>query len=367
MIINYITNLPKNMVSGGWSGMNFAIYSRLIQYFELNYVGPINPLQDWTGKILSKCVRLFGMRGSFHFFSNNRLNKISQALEASCNSIADLDFYLGATPWVRFRPRRPYFAYVDASFSAYVRFYQSFNEFSRRDLNRIKLLEKSWMNNATAVFFSSEWALQDAKSEYGLHGDNLAVAGVGGNIEIPEADTWAGEMNFLAVVTDFERKGGRISFEAFKMVQQFIPKARLVFVGVKPPGEILAHHAVEYKGFLRKDVPEQNAALVKLFAEAFVLLLPSSADTTPIIIAELGYFGCPTIAPRQFGIPEMVRNGQTGILIDSPPTADTLAGAMLQLYNIDNYREMRSEVRRFTMDKMNWDKVVERMALRIKL
>jgi len=363
--INYISNLSQSEMSGGWSGVNLALYSRLKRLFNTNYVGQVDPPYDLPRKIVSKALRKIGLPGSFHFFSSKRLSTISNILLNSVDPSADFDFYLGATPWVGYKPHRPYFVYLDASFITYLQLYHSVADFSQKDIKRIIALEKAWLSNASAVFFSSEWAIGDMQRNYGLLNDNLMVAGVGANIEIPEEDKWSGGINFLAMVTDFERKGGRISFEAFKIVRESVPHARLVFVGVRPPEDILNSDGVDYRGFLKKNDPVEKVLLLDTYSESFANLLPTKGDLTPISISELGYFGCPSIAPSLFGIPEMIQDGKTGYLIDSPPSVANLSEAMLKLYYSDDYRTIRENVREKSIENLNWDSVVAKITNRI--
>ncbi len=58
-----------------------------------------------------------------------------------------------------------------------------------------------------------------------------------------------------------------------------------------------------------------------------VFLLPSIKEGLPYAILEAGHAGLPVIASRVGGIPEVIRDGETGLLID-PRDAETLARAL---------------------------------------
>jgi len=66
-------------------------------------------------------------------------------------------------------------------------------------------------------------------------------------------------------------------------------------------------------------------------------------------LVEAAYFGCPSISSRISAIPEIVEDGKTGILLDAPPSIDSVATAMEQL--LDNDTEYRS-IRRAAREKM---------------
>ena len=87
--------------------MNVAAFSALSESEAVNYVGPINPPVIARQKAWSKLGRVIGMRGSFFFFSEERLNAIAHEVHSKCQAEARLDFFHGFTPWIATRPERP--------------------------------------------------------------------------------------------------------------------------------------------------------------------------------------------------------------------------------------------------------------------
>ncbi len=79
---------------------------------------------------------------------------------------------------------------------------------------------------------------------------------------------------------------------------------------------------VEYRGWLSGD--EKRKAI----AEADVFILPSHYEGVPVSILEAMSFGMPVIATRVGGIPDLVKTGINGILID-PSDEDALLKAIL--------------------------------------
>jgi glycosyltransferase involved in cell wall biosynthesis len=67
------------------------------------------------------------------------------------------------------------------------------------------------------------------------------------------------------------------------------------------------------------------------------------------VIIECGYFGCPTIAPRRFAIPELVLDRQTGVLVDSHFTSADFEREMLwMLEDKERYMELRRAARAYS-------------------
>ena len=368
--VNFITNLDLNEISGGGSSINAATYQILSQYFDVNYVGPINPSSDYSAKIFSKMLRVAGRPGNFHFFSNRRLQAISEEVSKKVDKNADFDFFHGPTSWILYHSPRPYYVYLDACFSTYLDVFHDKSNFIKRDVERICKIEAKWLKNATQVFFRSQWALEETAKAYSLPTENFQVTGRGVNMIAPEKDIYKKEnfeINFLFVAAnEFERKGGRICCEAFKKFRQSFPDSRLFLIGVEPPSDVLQEKGIEYCGFLKKSVPEELKKLRKLFSEAFALIHPTSFDTNPLVITETGYFGCPAIASKSFGIPELIKDGITGFLVDPPLKSDDFTERMLELCrDHTHYLAMRNAVRSYTTTEMTWDAVGNRMAQEI--
>lgn len=367
MRINFISNLDLNEISGGWSGINFAIHRELSSRFETKYAGPINPPSDYPAKVVSKLKRVNGRPGAFHFFSARRLDRIAKLVGQMIDPTAECDFFHGSTPWIHFESPRPYFLYVDTCFSTYVDVYHNRHEFLSDDLERIRVREANWLEGASRVFFGTNWALKQAATDYQLSEKNLSVVGAGGSIAAPKKDCYQGGLNFLFVSLDFESKGGRLCARAFADVHQKYPNTRLHIVGQAPPAEILKMPGVSYEGFLSKSVSAELQKLLDLYASSFALVHPTSADIQPLVICEAAYFGCPSIAANNFGIPELVIDDATGFLVEIPLTAQAVAERMLRLCeDRGRYLAMRKAARNHAITNLTWSSVGERIVSEMK-
>jgi glycosyltransferase involved in cell wall biosynthesis len=341
-VINFISNLPKGLRSGGFSAMNVAAFSALSESEAVNYVGPINPPVIARQKAWSKLRRVTGVRGSFFFFSEDRLNTIAHEVHSKCQAEARLDFFHGFTPWIATRPERPYVAWSDCTFHDYVDIYHRREQFRREDLERIEHAEATWLQEADRVLFTSNWAVERAVRQYSLDARRVASVGIFGEIELPARDAYAGSQEFAFVSTNFEAKGGPLVVEAFREVRKRYPEASLVIVGDRPPRQILSS-GVRSVGFLRKEVPEEYQRFREILAEARAVISATSSDICPLLFVEASYFGCPVISTRKFAIPEIVDDGQTGLLLDESPDSDSLARAMSRLLEMtDEYHRMRA-------------------------
>ena len=120
-----------------------------------------------------------------------------------------------------------------------------------------------------------------------------------------------------------------IAIEAVERLAQRFERVRLLIVGDGPERaqvERLARRAgrrVSLAGY-RADVPA-------LLDAVDVLVHPSRTDAFPSALLEAMAARVPAVATAVGGIPEIIEDGETGIMIPAPPGADMLASAVGRL------------------------------------
>ena len=342
-MINFISTLPKDLRSGGFSALGLAGFEAVSQLGDSHYVGPVNPRPVRSQKLASQIARCVGLQGSFYTFSRRRLESIAQEVHARCEPAAHLDVFHGFTSWVLFRSDRPYVALSDCTFRDYIDLYHRRTHFRPEDLERIESYEASWLRNARFALFTTDWAARRAVVDYNLDPDRVRSVGIFGEIDIPGQDAFAGGKEFAFVAYDFEAKGGRTVLEALRQVREYHADASLVVVGEHPSG--LAAEGVTFVGFLRKEVPDEYQRYQKMLGSVRALVHPTKSDIAPLVIIEAGYLGCPVITASTAGIPELVEHGRTGFLLDDATRANEVADAMRwMIENTDQYPHMRNAV-----------------------
>ncbi len=153
-------------------------------------------------------------------------------------------------------------------------------------------------------------------------------------------------------------KGHRYFLEAAREVLAAAPATRFLIVGDgvgfaevrRQVREMGLDGTVIMTGF-RRDIPEVMAALD-------LLVLPSTrSEATPQVVPQALAVGVPVVATRVGGIPEVVRDGETGLLV---PPADSRALARAILALLDDPARAAALARagqalvraRFTVDAM---------------
>jgi glycosyltransferase involved in cell wall biosynthesis len=120
---------------------------------------------------------------------------------------------------------------------------------------------------------------------------------------------------------------------AFDRVASTVPRARLVLVGQGKEGERLTRFAgglaaadrVAFLGVRAHD------ALPVCYQAADLFLFASETETQGLVLAEAAACGLPAVAVDASGCDEVVRDGETGLLAKSDPTAlaDSAIGLLL--------------------------------------
>ncbi|HVX84436.1 MAG TPA: glycosyltransferase family 4 protein [Phycisphaerae bacterium] len=137
-------------------------------------------------------------------------------------------------------------------------------------------------------------------------------------------------MELLCVARLAPVKGHAILLHALHELVQRGAEARLTLVGDGPlrgdlerlAGELRVSDRVKFMGSVGQDVIHQ------LYAAADVFVLPSFAEGVPVVLMEAMAAGCPVVATRIAGIPELIERGVTGMLV-TPGRPDLLADAIL--------------------------------------
>ena len=352
-MIRFISNLPSDLTSGGFSAMNAAAFAALNERWPTRFVGPIDPPALLWQKGLSKALRMGGLGGDFFAFSRSRLNRAAAAAAARDWPEARIDFFHGFTPWIAIKPSRPYVAWSDCTFRDYMEVFHERCEFRPADLRRIEATEAAWLRNAARVLFTSRWAADRATRDYGLDPARVRSVGIFGEVEPPVSDVYGGAPTFAYVSTNFALKGGPVVLEAFRRLRATHRQAKLVIAGAPPPGPI-EEPGVDYVGYLRKESPAENERFRAILGSSVAVVHPTRSDIAPLLIIEAACFGCPAIASRAFAIPELVEDGASGVLLERPDDPDAVASAMRWMLDYPGpYARMRAAAWRSARERFS--------------
>jgi glycosyltransferase involved in cell wall biosynthesis len=125
---------------------------------------------------------------------------------------------------------------------------------------------------------------------------------------------------------------GRLSpeknIEQLKQILCAVPGARLALVGGGPHRAILEKHfegtPTLFAGYL------EGQRLAAAFASSDVFVLPSRTETLGLVLLEAMAAGCPVVAARAGGIPDIVQDGVNGLLFNEEHEAIQAVQLLIQ-------------------------------------
>ncbi|MHC5742142.1 MAG: glycosyltransferase family 4 protein [Nostoc sp.] len=149
---------------------------------------------------------------------------------------------------------------------------------------------------------------------------------------------------------------GRLSaekeIERIKPILEAIPQARLALVGDGPHRQALQKHFAGTNTYFVGYLMGQE--LGSAFASADAFIFPSRTETLGLVLLEAMAAGCPVVAARSGGIPDIVTDGVNGYLFE--PTADVQGalGATIRLLEQKQQRDIIRQNARQEAESWGW-------------
>ncbi len=171
--------------------------------------------------------------------------------------------------------------------------------------------------NARHLVTWSAWAKASLVHDYELPESKITVIPPGVNSAAWAPDTprelRGGPVRILFVGGNLERKGGTHLLEAFSRIADLDVHLDLVTRdSPRPQPRVQVHQG------LQPNSPE----LMDLYHAADIFCLPTMGDCLPMVLSEAGAAGLPAISTNVAAIPEIVRDGESGLLV---PPGDSAA------------------------------------------
>jgi glycosyltransferase involved in cell wall biosynthesis len=143
---------------------------------------------------------------------------------------------------------------------------------------------------------------------------------------------------FVAVGRFVEKKGPQWTVLAFARVHQRHPDAQLRMIGNGPLFDVCRDlalglgigPAVTFLDSQPPDVIREEMRRARAFVQHSVVAPSGDTEGTPVAVLEAGASGLPVVATRHAGIPDVVIDGETGLLVDEHDV-EGMADAMVRL------------------------------------
>lgn len=237
---------------------------------------------------------------------------------------------------------------------------------SADELREVREREAAIYRQASLIFTMSEQVRQSFIADFGIPAERLVTVHCGPNTDSLARDTSRAAPppaapTVLFVGRDFQRKGGQTLLDAFRIVRQQLPAARLRMVGGRPPNATNAD-GVEYLGFLSRDTTAGREAMDQAYRSASVFCIPTRFEPFGTSFVEAMTYGIPCVGPDVWAVPEIIRHEETGLLVP-PEDAGQLASALLRVLTDPVRAQAMGEAARERVERhFSWEAVARKMS-----
>jgi glycosyltransferase involved in cell wall biosynthesis len=136
----------------------------------------------------------------------------------------------------------------------------------------------------------------------------------------------------LFVARNFEIKGGHAVLRILADVRRQVPSARLIVAGPDRPDPGIP-------GVVWLGPCGRTELYEKAYPEADLFVYPTTFDCAPLVVMEALAHGLPVVAPRAFGLPSLIGDGEGGLLFE--PGDITTASQQVQRLLADDVLRTR--------------------------
>lgn len=321
-----------------WSGIPFFMHQALFNHFEIEVIqGPefktIKNFGYYASRLFHKAL------GKKYIIDYGVVISILYGIYYSAKLIRKHDvkfiFSPAALPELAFiYTKIPIISAGDCSTLQMIDYYPALTNVLSLSIKEIALVERMALTKIKLQIFSSSWAADFTRNYYKVN--NIVTFPFGANlfpsfsIESIISKKKLNPINLVFISVDWYRKGGDIVLEvANSLIIQSVP-IHLTIVGCKPPHEINLNQITIIEHINKND--ERGRLLFEnILCKSHLLLLPTRADCTPIVIAEAFAYGLPVLANKTGGIASMITNDLNGYLFEINE-ADCYVSKILEIY-----------------------------------
>ncbi|KKZ11067.1 MAG: glycosyl transferase [Candidatus Synechococcus spongiarum SP3] len=214
-------------------------------------------------------------------------------------------------------------------------------------------------HNQAGLNLCTSTAMVQELSERGIHNIDLWQRGVDTDAFHPRLASAQRRRQLFGAHQDGDplllyvgRLSAEKQIESILPVLMALPRSRLALVGDGPHRQQLektfAGTTARFVGYLRGE------DLAGAYASADAFLFPSSTETLGLVLLEAMAAGCPVVAAKRGGIPDIVTDGENGCLYDPDQTDGLLMSTRRLLEHRERHQQMRVAARR-EAERWGWN------------
>ncbi|GBE90518.1 glycosyltransferase family 4 protein [Nostoc cycadae] len=266
--------------------------------------------------------------------------------------------------------KQPIVIWTDTTLSSLINFYRHMNNLCQENIRNIHLMEAEALNRCQLIIYTSDWAAKTAMTTYNIPANKIKVVPYGANLVCNRSfeDIYniiqsksISPCKLLFIGVDWIRKGGNVAFQITKELNNLGLKCELTIVGCKPNINEALPQFVKNIDFIDKSKKSGLEKINQLFTEAHFLILPTTADCTPHVVAEANSFGVPAISTNVGGLATLIHDDLNGKIF--PLDANILAycNYIIKLMaNYNDYKQLSISSFNEYQQRLNWHVAVQK-------
>lgn len=375
MKIAYITTYnPQDPASwsryqgGNYGAGHFIAKTLANQDLVLDYLGPLK--KRYSGLTRSKWLFYhYLLKKDYYSWAEpivcqNYASQVEQKLKNLDSQI--LLSPQSFTPTAYLKCEKPLVIWIDATLTELIDFFPYLSNLCEETRNNIYRLEKAVLEKCKLLILTSDWAVEKVIKNYGIERSKIQVIPRGANIELQPNKTIEDirglvkgrgikpfKLIFLGV--SWHRKGGDVALEVAKKLNKLGLETELTVIGCQPMLEEPLPNFVKSLGYIDKSQSNGLSRICQLISESHFLMLPTQADTNPLVLVEANAFGVPCLATNIAGIPTVIKDDINGKLFPINAPIDDYCDYIIQcLTNEQQYEQLALSSFNEYLYRLNW-------------
>ena len=219
--------------------------------------------------------------------------------------------------------------------------------------------ERRIYTDARTIFVRSRHVADTLEDGYGCAPEKVEVVGMGPNGSVPDEERTGSpeRRRLLFVGIDWERKGGPMLLDAFDALAPEFPGLELEVVG--PDADVGDRPGITVHGRIPLD------EVYRLQQRCDIFCLPTLFEPFGVAFIEAMHASLPVVGPDTGAVPDLVRDGVTGILHQRGDTGSLVNALRPLLANPDRAVSMGRAGREHARTHYDWAAVMQRIHDRI--
>lgn len=347
-----------------WSGTAYYTYEQIKKNYEVelfNYKWTWR-VREWLTMQKSLNRRLFKKQTAVEFL-RSYARYFSKQLEKDLKGRpVDVLFVSASSQFIAYLETDiPIIYMTDATFQQLQGYYSYFSNLAAYNIRQGIELDKKAFQKSSHCMLASDWCKDSVVSDYGIDSEKISIIPCGANLDfIPSAGDLnlraSGQCRLLFLGVEWDRKGGEIALETFRLLKQKGINPQLHIIGCVPPHDLSRETGITIIPFLDKNDPEQFQQLQKIFFQTDFLLLPTRAECAGVVFSESSAYGIPSITTNTGGVSSYVKDGINGYALSFDKGAEAYAPKIEQLVSDEQAMQgLKLSSRKYYEEKLNWD------------